>query len=240
MSATLKIIQLNIERSKHLELVVAFLRAEATDVVCMQELMQRDIAMFEESLAMRCSYAPNCFHPAEDNNPGVMGIGIFSKWPTKTDVEVYNGTIDPLPVHTPGIPGTTANPLVWATIEKEGEIFIIGTTHFTVALNGGVNDLQRDHLQKMLALLTNKEEFLLTGDFNAPRGGEIFSELAAKYKDNIPLEYASSIDGSLHRAGPLPYMVDGIFSTPGYEVSEVVMKSGVSDHCAFIASVEKK
>ena len=78
---------------------------------------------------------------------------------------------------------------------------------------------------------------MLCGDFNAPRGGEIFGLLAQKYKDNVPQKYTTSIDGILHRAGPLPFMVDGLFSTPGYTVSHVEMVCGISDHCALIANV---
>ena len=92
-------------------------------------------------------------------------------------------------------------------------------------------------VKRLLACLEPEEEFTLCGDFNAPRGGEIFTALAMRYQDNIPLEYASSIDGNLHRKGPLPYMVDGLFTTPSYIASDVSLQSGVSDHCAILATV---
>ena len=69
--------------------------------------------------------------------------------------------------------------------------------------------------------------------------------LAAKYKDNVPVQYKTSIDVALHRLGkerPEEFadkMVDGIFSTPLYEVKNVEMKGGVSDHCALVATVTK-
>jgi len=92
----------------------------------------------------------------------------------------------------------------------------------------------------LCAVLETLGDFVLAGDFNAPRGKEIFSLLAERYTDNIPQKYTSSIDGTLHKAGPLPYMIDGIFSTPLYEVVDVEMVCGVSDHCAFKAFVTKK
>ena len=46
---------------------------------------------------------------------------------------------------------------------------------------------------------------------------------AAHWHDNIPEGYTSSIDPALHKAGPLPLMVDGLFSTPDYRVVDVVM-----------------
>jgi endonuclease/exonuclease/phosphatase family metal-dependent hydrolase len=240
MSASIKLVQLNIERSKHLDLVIPFLKSQDADVITLQELMERDVKKFEEELEMRCFYAPLCLHPAE-GNPGSMGNGVFSKYPIlKAESLYYHQQPKPLVVHTPGVPGTSANAVTVCDIEKEGEVFRISTTHFTVALDGGVNELQRDHIQKMLEILSDNDEFVFSGDFNAPRGGEIFSAIAAKYKDNVPPEIDSSIDGSIHRAGPLPgIMVDGIFSTPAYSVSNVVMHSGLSDHCAFTAEISK-
>jgi endonuclease/exonuclease/phosphatase family metal-dependent hydrolase len=254
MDATLKLVQLNIERSKHLDLVVPFLKAQNADVVCLQEFMERDMALFEKELQMKLEYRRCCDHPGDNPKeiPGIMGLAILSKHPLMVvSDKYYFGQSDPLIKHTPGIPGTTANPLLVCDIEKGGTTFRIATTHFTVALGGGVNELQRDHLQKMFAILERQGEFVLAGDFNAPRGGEIFSKLAEKYTDNIPKEYTTSIDGTMHRAGTEKLkadaeamgfrglMVDGIFSTPGYSVSNVAMHTGVSDHCAFTADISK-
>ena len=51
------------------------------------------------------------------------------------------------------------------------------------------------------------------GDMNVPRGNETFNRLAEKYKDNIPLEYKTSIDQNLHRVKGLQVMVDGLYYT---------------------------
>lgn len=251
MSATLKLVQVNIERSKHLDLVIPFLLQQNADVITMQELMERDVEQFEKSLGMKCFYAKMCMHPAEGNG-GVMGNGIFSKYPVLEEQNIYYHQSDnPIVVHTEGVPGTTANAVTVCDIEKEGEIFRVATTHFTVALNGSPNDLQRDHVQKMFKILDQQGEFVFTGDFNASRGGEIFSLIAEKYIDNVPPQYVLSLDPTMHRAGAeklaadakaagIPgQMVDGIFSTPGYRVSNVVMLGGVSDHCAFVAEISK-
>ncbi len=195
---------------------------------------------FEAELGMQVHYSPNNYHPAEHNMPGVSGDAILSRLPLiRFSEEYYHNTKDPLPHHTPGVPGSTASSLLMAEVEKEGELFRIGTTHFTWADGGGTNDMQKEHLVKLFALLDAKGEFVLTGDFNAPRGGEIFSAFAAKYADNIPPHITTSIDGSLHRAGPLPYMVDGIFSTPEYKVSDVVLHEGLSDHYGFTATISR-
>lgn len=81
-------------------------------------------------------------------------------------------------------------------------------------------------------------DFVLVGDFNAPRGGPIFDRLAAVYTDWIPHEVRTTIDPVLHRAGDLQIVVDGLFSTSSYRASGVEVLCGVSDHCAISARIE--
>jgi endonuclease/exonuclease/phosphatase family metal-dependent hydrolase len=101
-----------------------------------------------------------------------------------------------------------------------------------------------------LGILETQGEFVLTGDFNAPRmhkgnPGEIFSAIASRYTDNIPVHYETSIDASLHRNGktrPLDFvdkMVDGLFTTPVYTAHDVGLHFGVSDHAAVSAIISK-
>jgi hypothetical protein len=96
-----------------------------------------------------------------------------------------------------------------------------------------------------MQILGTMGEFVLGGDFNAPRGGEMFSVLSSAYTDNIPLQYKTSLDLTLHRAarerGPQlgDKMVDGLFSTPAYSVSDVRLVDGVSDHMAVVATISK-
>lgn len=117
--------------------------------------------------------------------------------------------------------------------------FRIGTTHFTWTPDGEADEVQRTDIESLFAVLEKQGDIIFTGDFNAPRGKEIFSRLAERYHDNVPSEYTTSIDSTLHRAGDLPHMVDGIFSTSGYAVQNVRMVCGVSDHCALVAEVRK-
>lgn len=251
MDATLKLVHINIERSKHLSLVFPFLKSEQPDVVCIIELMERDFARFEEELGMKGIYSPMALHPAEDNE-GVTGSAVFSKYPLQnTSVEYYHHSAEPLLHHIPGHPDTIANALITAEVEKDSIVYRIATTHFIWSTQGEVTDLQRECLEKMLPMLEQKGELVLTGDFNAPRGGEIFAALASKFKDNVPAEYVSSLDPAIHRAGArlaedakamgIPgYMVDGIFSTPSFTISNVKLVAGVSDHCSIVANVSKQ
>jgi endonuclease/exonuclease/phosphatase family metal-dependent hydrolase len=94
-----------------------------------------------------------------------------------------------------------------------------------------------------MACLQSEKDFALCGDFNAPRGGEIFTTLASHYTDNIPSKYETSIHVALHRAGSVDgarlahLMVDGLFTTSGYAASDVRLEFGVSDHAAIVATI---
>ena len=129
--------------------------------------------------------------------------------------------------------------MVSGMVEKEGETYTIATTHFTWADDGGVNEEQRRDLKQLLKLLRQRGELVLCGDFNAPRGREIFTILSSYLKDNVPPEVQTTLDPKLHRAGALPYVVDYLWSTPKYKATKVKVVSGVSDHMAIVANIEQ-
>lgn len=243
MSASLKLVSLNIERSKHLDLVIPFLVAQKPDVVCIQELFERDIPHISKALGgMAYVFAPMTRYVSEDP-PAIMGVGVFSRLPfVRSEVLYYGGD----PAHMPELDQNDTSTwnnknfvLPVCEVENGGDLFRISTTHFRWTPDGKPDELQRGDMRALLAVLETVEEFVLTGDLNMPRGGGLFEMLAQRYKDNVPLRYDTSIDEKLHRNGPLKLMVDGIFSTPAYVVSDVEMISGVSDHCALVATLSK-
>ena len=92
-------------------------------------------------------------------------------------------------------------------------------------------------LKVLFELLENIPEFILCGDFNAPRGTAIFDSIAEKYKDNIPQDISTTIDKNLHKAGDLQLVVDGLFTTPEYKVDSIKILDKLSDHCAILATI---
>ena len=247
----IKLISLNIERSKHLSLVIPFLEAEAPEVVCLQELAQKDVELFEEALGAECFFAPMANHGSGEDEvaPGIVGIGMFSKLPiTRQEVQYYWGKGASEKTYdfssAAGKHATESYVVVYQDVEKDGEQCKIATTHFTWTPNGEADDLQREDMRSLLLVLEEMKEFSLCGDFNAPRGGEIFSELSKRYTDNIPPEHKTSLDLSFHRAGTREaerlstYMVDGLFTTPSYRAAGVRLQFGISDHAAIVATIE--
>lgn len=237
----MKLVSLNVERSKHTELVLPFLQRTQADIVCLMELMDYDIPRVQEVAGQNYLYEPMSIINKPGEKVGTQGIGIFSRLPlTNKEARYYRGSAEKLSTFDSQNKAETNNHmLLVGEIEREGELFKIATTHFPVTPNGQADDIQRRDIQILLKILAGEGGLVFCGDFNAPRGGEIFSLIAQSYKDNVPPSYTTSIDGNLHRAGQLPYMVDGIFSTPDYTVSNVEMVSGVSDHRALIGEISK-
>ena len=239
MPPSLSLITLNVERGKHLGLVLPFLERERPDVCCIQELREPDIPRFEEALGAPCVYEPLVYHDLEDE--GTMnGIGIFSRHPMASSGTKYIFGEGRSPVrYENGKQETFNRAVLYADVEKEDTTFRVGTVHFTWSPDGKPNDEQRRDLTKLMGIIDELDELVLVGDFNAPRGGEIFSKLATRMKDNVPPIYESSIDPDLHRKKGLIHMVDGIFSTPAYAVSDVRMVCALSDHCSLSGTITR-
>lgn len=248
---SVRLVSLNIERSKHLHRVLPFLRTHTPDVLCLQELLERDVPHFEALFSFRTSFVPLSLYQDKAGNAGPQGICIFSNIPiVRDEVRYYVRNTQELPTTVAEQIATYSQAnraVLFVEVEKDRVIHRISTTHFTWSERGEATALQRSHLSMLMDVLCEEEEkgFVLCGDFNLPRGGELFSQIAKKYKDNIPAHYETSIDIDLHRAkdddpvGLSTKMVDGLFTTPEYRASDVSLVSGVSDHCAIVATIEK-
>ena len=243
---SISLVSVNIERDTHLDRVLPFLSDRMPEVACIQELFEDDARTLSDALnGAECVFVPMTRQENLKGGMGVRGIGVFSRAPIRRQRIIYyrgdsEHIVDFDLTDTETKSKTQNHALLLCDLEKDGEVFTIGTTHFTWTPDGMPDEYQRTDIEAMLRELDLCGEFVLTGDFNAPRGGEIFTAISEKYKDNIPPRYTTSIDKDFHRAGALDLMVDGLFSTPAYHVSDVELVCGVSDHCAVMATVSKK
>ena len=170
-----------------------------------------------------------------------LGLGFYSNLPiSNLRQEYYYQPMKELPTLIIGDEETVWRGIIEATVEKNGDSYTIATTHFTRTPDGSTSDKQRVDLKNLFKLLMKNSELILCGDFNAPRGGEIFGALSKIYTDNIPPQYESSLDPKLHRIGETKkLMVDGLFTTHQYSATEVKLAEGISDHKAITAVIEK-
>lgn len=234
-----QLISLNIERSRHLDRVVAFLRREQPDAVCLQELSEGDVGSLQAATGLaHAHYVPMAVHPA-DGKP--FGVGILSRTPFISAGHImYGGTGDGTLAFDRSTPESRLESCRYVAVQAKilagGHALALATTHFPWTPDGGARPFQWACVRRLIDSLRD-QPLVLCGDFNAPRGGQIFAELAATWRDCIPPHVTTSLDPLLHRAGPLDLMVDGLFVSPHYDVSDVQLQAGVSDHQAVVADV---
>jgi endonuclease/exonuclease/phosphatase family metal-dependent hydrolase len=253
----MKIVSLNIECNKHYERFIPFLSSYGTvasplarpDVICLQEVLEEDVSYLKEKLGyVNFIFKPFEYvvshHPSYKNLYGKKhGIAIFSNniinsghsyyWGNEnychTPFDEYVGKFDQFKNYV----------FVWADVQDEsGKTYRCVTTHFPVTKEGESTPHQLEILTPLFAKLDELGDFVLCGDFNAPRGNETFRRIAKKYKDNIPEKYITSLDQNIHRVKGLMFMVDGLFTTNGYIAKDVSLVDGVSDHMAIVGTIE--
>ncbi len=240
----MKLISLNIEASNHLDRVLPFLQQESADVVCLQEVIDTDVEALKKSLHMDGVYVPavyiNIGNKPEDT---LLPIGthegtmiLFNEEPKNILLLPYVKQDKRVPSYN-GIPNNVNRFLLGVELQMNQTFYRVFTTHFTWTPNGKSSSLQFEDMDKMLTQLDTFEQYILCGDFNAPRGGEIWRLLTNRLHDNIPQSVTTTLDPVIHRIKNLQLVVDGIFSTPSYLVTGVRLESGISDHQALIATL---
>ena len=236
----IKLISINIELHKHFkESVLPFLDKEKAEILCVQEIMARDFEFLKTRMSMDGIFAPNAYSKDRDDE---WGVGLLSKH------HIISGTIDNyryvdkevVPLENLIDPDVHHRSLVTANIKLGDRILRVANTQFTWTPDGEADDRQREDIRKLLDLLEKRKSDIITGDFNAPRGREIFSMLAERYKDNIPEHYTTTINNKLHKHGyeNLRLVVDGLFTTDAVVVKNVELVDDISDHMAIVAEIE--
>lgn len=233
-----KLISINIEGAKHIERVLDFISREQPDVLCLQELLERDVPVFEKALDAEGIFAPMGILPVAASEE-IIGVGIFSRLPVSDrQSHHYARYGDRLRLWTDETADPIDRMLLSATMTADGIPCTVATTHFTWTPDGQATERQRRDLSTLLAVLSQYDEILFSGDMNAPRGRETFDAIAKRYQDHIPKRYLTSLDPELHRTkGEKRLMVDGLFGTPHHTATDVRLQSGISDHMAIVATI---
>lgn len=237
---SLKVLSLNIEGQKHLERVRGFLASEKADVVCLMEVYQSNVESLVGAEYRDWVYAPNNVVQQESatRKRETMGVMIMSKQMfDRQTIKYFDGK-------TPGtvaMIGTGTHSPVMVVVEL-GK-YRLGAVHFTWTPAASETQKQNEHLDNLLDELAGVE-MVMCGDFNIPRGNELYEKLSARYHDNVPAEVESTIDPVLHYAnqkhpGKLKLVVDYAWSTPGYLVEKVRVETGISDHCGLVCLVSR-
>lgn len=242
---SLRLVSLNIEGHKRLELVTQFLKTTQIDALLLQEVFKEDANLLAQTLGMSHVFGPMCRRPLDykEGDSYEWGVAMLSKHPLRARVSRYGGDPGEVPELKIGPRGKplvhAARTLILGRVEKNGVPYDLATTHFSWTPNGEASGQQRQDLRGLLRLLMYTPEIVLAGDFNAPRGGEIHSKLTKHFIDRMPPHIKTTIDGKFHRAGFLRLVVDYLLTSPGYEAENVYIVNGVSDHWAVMAQIHR-
>ena len=244
---SLKLVTLNIEGSKHFDRVFPFLQSQMADVICLQEVFQIDLDSITAKLGGQILFVPmtnmSRLRTRVDSPRGIWGIAIWLSERVKLiESQTYYYRGSPTAALTDNDPGyDSSRAVVLVRVSADGEEFVIATTHFTWTPDGVADDRQKADFATLMQALSTHPELILCGDFNAPRGGEIFSAFCQHFTDNLPADVRTTLDPELHRYhNQFELAVDTIFSTPSYLVKDVIVQSGVSDHKAIVAQIERR
>lgn len=238
---SVKLLDLNIEGHKHLDRWLPFAQAGSFEVITLQEVFEQDLPTIAAALGMEYSFCP-IMNIAKENRYkipplGLWGVAIFTNLKhAPAEFVYYAGSAD---LHIFEKPGDASRALLSCEVEKEGKTYRCATTHFTWTPDGQSTPQQERDLASLKRALTKYPDWILAGDFNAPRGGEIFTQLAAILKDNVPTSATTTIDASLHYSGALQLVVDSIFTSSEYETEQVEVVTGLSDHCGITALIKR-
>lgn len=244
----LKLISLNVERSKHLSRNLPFFLAEKPDVLCLQEVFEPDLERFQRELEMPfLVWLPDALIDHETNStgrPGYSGQAILSHQPlTAIGREYYYMPERGIALQMKQIVdarSTNAQGIVWASLEKDGEIFTIANTHFTWTPDGESNLAQETDFVPLKAILTDLPPHILVGDLNAPRGQRMWEKFGTLYaEDGIPADTETTIDPHFHENKGLRLVVDALFLDSSYRVGSVRIVAGLSDHMAVVAEISR-
>lgn len=247
------LLSLNTEGNVHFDVQLPFLQQQNADVVCLQEVFRADLPILEKILGKSYTYIPQA--TVQRDNPfvptrGDWGVLIATKLPI-VDVQTftYVGEENTLPVFFENpVPGNTRTmqnsmnrvAIVMTVQDTNGEEATVATTHFTWSPNGTSTPEQREDALSLKKHVSQYPSHILCGDLNAPRGGDTFALISEGYQDALPTDVLSTLDPVLHRAGHLEFTVDALLAHDEYEISDVEVHTGVSDHKAISARVGKR
>lgn len=238
----LKLLTLNIEHDRHLERVAQTIGTHLPDIVCLQEIFEKDCAKLAAVGGYQVKYAISTLMPegeAGNTSPRSWGVAVLTRVPVRDQTVAYYADDPRIRIFKE--PNDPRRMVVLTELEHEGRNYKIGTTHFTWSMNGETTDEQRADFARLKQVLLPYPDYVLCGDFNAPRGGEMFSKFREELGliDHLPPHVTTTLDPQFHYAGALELAVDTIFSTPEYRVTQVQVLEGISDHKGILAMVER-
>lgn len=261
------VLQLNVERSRHVESVTKLLRKKKPDIACFQEAMFKDVKKMAADLGYELAFAPR-LSMKDGSGIDQEGSAIISRLPIKRTQEYRydNFRLPEIPVYTEAEIASHSgkrpkirlryNVLTVSVQPESGRELTVATTHFPVADHEtpGMGDhkfqdtdelravlLSSEYLDRILPILNSLSwPLVFTGDLNNDRREYLYDRIAQDFLDIIPASVTSTLDPKLHRKPWLELAVDAFMVSPQFKVNNFKIIEGVSDHKALLASLSLK
>ena len=238
---SLRLLTLNIEGDRHLDRIAAVIARHRPDIPCLQEVFENDLSSLTAEGRYQAKFAATAL--VVDPVSGTArkwGVAALTRLPVNTqDVNYYT---EDARIRIMRQPDDQRGLLLSTEFDHQGRAYRIVTTHFTWSAEGQISDRQIADFTRLKRVLSEAPHYVLCGDFNAPRGREMFSMFKGGLNliDHLPADVTTTIDARYHRAGALELAVDTIFTTSDYHVHDVQVLDGVSDHKGILATVERR
>ncbi len=242
MPKNMKLISLNIEQGKHFNKHKQFLLNQKPDILCLQELPEKDIKRYKKLLNFNFVIFEPKIILKKDDNIYKEGTAIFSKikpFMSKTKFILKHPNKNKYSIE--GIHDTYYWKVLIITINIGVKKINIANIHGIDTERGDVSTpKQLQYFKNLIKILKPTKNLILVGDSNAPRGYEAFSIMEEKLKDNIPKKYTTSIDNKIHRAGfkNLQYVIDILFTKGDIKILNTKYQNGLSDHFGLITEFQ--
>ena len=236
----MKVISLNINKGKNWMALMSFLFKEKPGLLLLQEVLLPQVQLLCDQLSMHGVFGGMSINEAE--NGVSRGCVVLSTEQLHKPFTLKYGTFDSDKQVSTQYEGLNTV-LVGGYLESLG--CVVATTHFTLSLTPAPDKEQRKNLPKLLRALEKRKVGLLGVDLNSARkmpdgsSGEIWQELAVRMCDSLTRDVKTTLDPN-HRWGNEPTVLDGMFYAPDRcRVHRVSLVSGVSDHKALVAYVNR-
>lgn len=238
----LKLLTLNIEHDRHLDRVSDAIATHLPDIVCLQEVFEKDCARLAAVGDYQVKYAISALMPEGgrgNSSPRSWGVAVLTRVPVHRQTLAYYSEDPRIRIFKES--NDPRRLVLMTELEHEGRFYRVGTTHFTWSMNGAATDDQRADFTRLKQVLLPYPHYVLCGDFNSPRGREMFSRFTDELGlvDHLPADVQSTLDPKFHRVPTLELAVDTIFSTQEYRMTQVQVLDGLSDHKGILAQVER-
>jgi endonuclease/exonuclease/phosphatase family metal-dependent hydrolase len=239
----MKLLQWNVWYKEDINNILKVIQGIDPDIICLQELTVNhpDFERFNRGvdtpkyLAEKLNF--NHFYKnAHDDPVNMFGSGIFSRFPiiqsTATYIKESHGSYKEHRNYS-----DQARMYIECLIDTGEKKLSIATTHMSFTDAFSPTPEKEVETQKLIAIIKNKKnDYILTGDFNALPGSYTISEVEKYLKNAGP-----SLDQKTWTTKPFSYngftgntldwRLDYCFTTPDIDVrSAQILKTEYSDH----------